>query len=119
MTSRASQRACSPSAARRRLDHRVRSGADVARAARGNGARASPAAIELAAAPSDVSLPVERYALPHAGARSALAPGRRPDRVLVQAGFFAVFFGLRGRDLPCEPLKTFPRNVRLSPLPKL
>src|SRR5882672_9611224 len=65
---------------------------------------------------------MERHALPHAHARSALASGRRPDRVLTaresQAGFFAGFFALRGRVLPCDPLKTLPRNVRLSPLPK-
>src|SRR5881396_3449884 len=66
---------------------------------------------------------MERLAVPHARARSALASGRGPDRVLVacgnQAGFFARFFALRGRVLPCDPLKTLPRNVRLSPLPKL
>src|SRR6266480_6184687 len=66
---------------------------------------------------------MERLAVPHARARSALASGRGPDRVLVacgnQAGFFAGFFALRGRVLPCDPLKTLPRNVRLSPLPKL
>src|SRR5439155_10892803 len=66
---------------------------------------------------------MERLAVQHARARSALASGRGPDRVLVacgnQAGFFAGFFALRGRVLPCDPLKTLPRNVRLSPLPKL
>src|SRR6266513_642454 len=66
---------------------------------------------------------MERFAVQHARARSALASGRGPDRVLVacgnQAGFFAGFFALRGRVLPCDPLKTLPRNVRLSPLPKL
>src|SRR6266513_5007125 len=66
---------------------------------------------------------MERLAVPHARARSALASGRGPDRVLVacgnQAGFFVFFFALRGRVLPCDPLKTLPRNVRLSPLPKL
>src|SRR6266487_4297177 len=66
---------------------------------------------------------MERVAVQHARARSALASGRGPDRVLVacgnQAGFFARFFALRGRVLPCDPLKTLPRNVRLSPLPKL
>src|SRR6266571_245632 len=66
---------------------------------------------------------MERLAVPHARARGALASGRGPDRVLIacgnQAGFFAGFFALRGRVLPCDPLKTLPRNVRLSPLPKL
>src|SRR5438046_3187529 len=66
---------------------------------------------------------MERLAVQHARARSALASGRGPDRVLVacgnQAGFFAGFFALRGRVLPCDPVKTLPRYVRLSPLPKL
>src|SRR5258708_7540404 len=66
---------------------------------------------------------MERLAVPHTRARSALASRRGPDRVLIacgnQAGLFAVFFALRGRVLPCDPLKTLPRNVRLSPLPKL
>src|SRR6266853_912838 len=66
---------------------------------------------------------MERLAVPHTRARSALASRRGPDRVLIacgnQAGLFAVFFALRGRGLPCDPLKTLPRNVRLSPLPKL
>src|SRR5881296_2436182 len=65
---------------------------------------------------------MERLTVPHAGAWSALASGRGSDRVLTarenQAGFFAGFFVLRGRVLPCDPLKTLPRNVRLSPLPK-
>src|SRR6266699_6159416 len=65
---------------------------------------------------------MERLVVPHTRARSALASRRGPDRVLTacgnQAGFFAGFFALRGRVLPCDPLKTLPRNVRLSPLPK-
>src|SRR5262249_18353071 len=93
---------------------------DVARAARGSGEGAGPAAIALAAAPAGLPREVERDALPAARARRALAPGRGPDRVLVapaQAGFFAFFFPLPGRVLPCDPLKPLPRKVRLSPLP--